>query len=177
VDQAAAEQRQEHAALAAPVEEEEAPPAPTVIKGQWYYVPLFERDGIVMDILDEETAAVQIGRLRVETNIADLEPPREPASLTGADQAGRMKLRKLMTVTPEIDLRGTTVDEAILELEKYLDDAALAGLPSVRLLHGKGTGALREGVHKYLRRHRAVASYRVAELNDGGDGVTLVQMK
>jgi len=145
-----------------------------VTEGVWVHVPAFGRDGLVGEVLDEETASVQIGKLRVEVNIADLQPPREPASLSGPDLRARIEAQKRMTVPAEIDLRGSTVDGAVLELEKYLDDAMLAGMSSIRIVHGKGTGALREGIHKYLKRHRAVADFHFAPVEEGGDGVTIV---
>ena len=75
----------------------------------------------------------------------------------------------------EIDLRGMTVDEMVPVLEKYLDDAYLAGLPYARIIHGKGTGVLRRAVRDLLREHPLVASYRPGEPNEGGDGVTIVK--
>ena len=81
-----------------------------------------------------------------------------------------------MSVPPEINLIGLTVDEATVELEKYLDDAFLAGLPSVRVIHGKGTGALRRGLHEYLRRSKHVRSFALADREEGGEGATVVEL-
>ena len=75
-----------------------------------------------------------------------------------------------------IDL-GNTVDEAIARLEKYLDDAMIAGLTSVRVVHGKGTGALRKGIHEYLRKLKFVKTYKLAEFGEGDAGVTIVTFK
>jgi DNA mismatch repair protein MutS2 len=69
------------------------------------------------------------------------------------------------------------VDEAILTLEKYLDDAQLSGAAEVRVVHGKGTGALRQGIQKFLRQHKGVKSFGIAPFGEGGDGVTVVQLK
>ena len=77
----------------------------------------------------------------------------------------------------KINLIGMTVDEAIAHLDKYLDDAYLAHVPSVRVVHGKGTGALRKGVHNYLRRQKHVKSYRLGEFGEGDAGVTIVEFK
>jgi DNA mismatch repair protein MutS2 len=88
-----------------------------------------------------------------------------------------MHLRKVSEFTAEIDLRGQTVEEARAELEKWLDDAQLAHANPVRVLHGKGTGALRAGLQKYLKAHRSVQRLEVAPLNEGGDGVTIVYLK
>jgi DNA mismatch repair protein MutS2 len=75
----------------------------------------------------------------------------------------------------ELDLRGMRVEEALPDLTKYLDDAYLAALPYARIIHGKGTGALREAVRQALSEHPLVASFRPGELNEGGDGVTIVK--
>ena len=80
-----------------------------------------------------------------------------------------------MAVSTEINLLGKTVDEAIAELDKYLDDAYLAHLTSVRIVHGKGTGALRNGVHNYLKRQKHVKSYRLGAFGEGDAGVTIVE--
>ena len=86
-------------------------------------------------------------------------------------------MSKSATVGIEINLLGKTVDEAIAELDKYLDDAYLAHMPSVRIVHGKGTGALRKGVHNYLRRVKYVKSFRLGEFGEGDAGVTIVEFK
>ena len=82
-----------------------------------------------------------------------------------------------MTVRPEINLLGKTVDEAIAELDKYLDDAYLSHLSPVRIVHGKGTGALRAGVHNYLKRVSYVKSFHLAAFGEGDAGVTIVEFK
>ena len=90
---------------------------------------------------------------------------------------GKMKMGKSFSVSPEINLLGKTVDEAVAELDKYLDDAALAHLSSVRVVHGKGTGALRTGIHNYLRRQKHVKSFRLGAFGEGDAGVTIVELK
>jgi DNA mismatch repair protein MutS2 len=86
-------------------------------------------------------------------------------------------MSKSLSVRPEINLLGKTVDEAISELDKYLDDALLSHLQTVRIVHGKGTGALRNGIHQYLKRQKYVKSYRLAEFGEGDAGVTIVEFK
>ena len=86
-------------------------------------------------------------------------------------------MSKSLSVSPEINLLGKTVDEACTELDKYLDDAALAHLEQVRIVHGKGTGALRAGVQKYLKRNKHVKSFRLGEFGEGDAGVTIATLK
>jgi DNA mismatch repair protein MutS2 len=82
-----------------------------------------------------------------------------------------------MSVSTEINLLGKTVDEALAELDKYLDDAYIAHLPSVRIVHGKGTGALRNAVHKHLKKMKNVSEFRLGEYGEGDAGVTIVTFK
>ena len=89
----------------------------------------------------------------------------------------RYSINKSATIKPEINLLGCTVDEGIMRLEKYLDDAMIAGLESVRIVHGKGTGALRKGIHDYLRRQKFIKSYKLAEFGEGDAGVTVVTFR
>lgn len=89
----------------------------------------------------------------------------------------KMKMGKSMSVSPEINLLGKTVDEALAELDKYLDDAYLAHLSPVRIVHGKGTGALRAGIHNYLKRLKYVKSFRLGAFGEGDAGVTIVEFK
>ena len=124
---------------------------------------------------------VQMGILRSQVNISDLEIIEEPMTITAKQMrrtsSGKMKMRKSMSISPEINLLGKTVDEAIAELDKYLDDAYLAHLSPVRIVHGKGTGALRQGVHNYLKRQKHVKSYRLGAFGEGDAGVTIVEFK
>ena len=84
--------------------------------------------------------------------------------------------RKKITVTDEIRLRHLTVDEALLKLEQYLNDAFMAGLYQIKIVHGKGTGTLRQAIQKVLAEHTLVKSYRIGEYGEGGSGVTIVQL-
>lgn len=124
---------------------------------------------------------VQMGILRSQVNISDLEiieeqNPYSPQAMKRTSK-GRIKMNKSLSVSPEIHLLGKTVDEAVAELDKYLDDALLSHLNSVRVVHGKGTGALRKGIHEYLRRQKHVKSYHLAEFGEGDAGVTIVELK
>lgn len=123
---------------------------------------------------------VQMGILRSKVHISDLQLIDEPVitgpalSRTGA---GKIKMNKSASVSTKINLLGKTVDEAVSELDKYLDDAYLAHLSSVRIVHGKGTGALRKGVHNYLKRLKYVQDFHLAEFGEGDAGVTIVEFK
>ena len=125
---------------------------------------------------------VQCGIIRTRTNVSDLVYAEEksvtaPSPLKGAAGSGKIKMSKTMSISTEINLLGKTVDEALSELDKYLDDAYLAHLPSVRVVHGKGTGALRSAVHGHLKRLKYVQEYRLGEYGEGDSGVTIVTFK
>ena len=123
---------------------------------------------------------VQMGIIRSKVHISDLELVDEAEITTPTLQrtgAGKIRMSKSASVSTEINLLGKTVDEAIAELDKYLDDAYIAHLKSVRVVHGKGTGALRKGVHNYLKRQKHVASFRLGEFGEGDAGVTIVEFK
>lgn len=126
---------------------------------------------------------IQCGIIRTQANISDLILLQEndvtgPANLrVGKTSTGKMKMSKSLSVSTEINLLGMTTDEALSQLDKYLDDAYLAHLPSVRIVHGKGTGALRNAVQQHLRRVRYVESFRLGEFGEGDAGVTIATFK
>ena len=121
-----------------------------------------------------------MGIIRSKVHISDLELIDEPVITSQTVQqtgSGRIKMSKSTSVSTEINLLGRTVDEAVALLDKYLDDASIAHLKKVRVVHGKGTGALRTGVHNYLRKNKHVASFRLGEFGEGDAGVTIVEIK
>ena len=123
---------------------------------------------------------VQCGIMRMQTNVNDLVPVKEEtitAPTLQRTNTGKLKMSKSFSVSSEINLLGCTVDEAIAKLDKYLDDAYLAHLPSVRVVHGKGTGALRSAVQSHLKRLKYVKEYRLGEYGEGDAGVTIVTFK
>lgn len=125
---------------------------------------------------------VQCGIMRSQTNIKDIVLLQEETITTSSSKhtgssTGKIKMSKSFSVSPEINLLGKTVDEAISELDKYLDDAYLAHLPSVRIVHGKGTGALRSAVQSHLKRVKYVKSFQLGEYGEGDSGVTIAVFK
>ena len=141
--------------------------------------------GTVSTLPDAKGALfVQCGIIRTHTNVKDLIYVQEETVTTpklqrsgGGSGSGKMKMSKTMSISTEINLLGKTVDEALALLDKYLDDAYLAHLPSVRVVHGKGTGALRNAVHGHLKRLKYVKEYRLGEYGEGDSGVTIVTFK
>ncbi len=126
--------------------------------------------------LDNGVVEVRVGNMTVETTAADLTPAYEQVGTEAQEIHRQMQVRKSMELEDEIDVRGMTVGEAINELSKWLDDAMLAGATHLRIIHGKGTGALREGIHDYLRKHRYVSDFTLADLSEGGSGATEVRL-
>lgn len=121
---------------------------------------------------------VQMGFLSSTVNYKNLELLDAKKENTQENKPkDRYSINKAATISPEINLLGSTVDEAVARLEKYLDDAMIAGLSSVRVVHGKGTGALRKGIHEYLRRQKFIKSYKLAEFGEGDAGVTIVTFR
>lgn len=141
--------------------------------------------GIVNSLPDSRgNVTVQMGILRSQVPMSDLQIIEDQPSYAAAQAKktgsgkGKVKMNKSLSVSSEINLLGKTVDEAVAELDKYLDDAILAHLTSVRVVHGKGTGALRAGIHEYLRRQKKhVKSYRLGAFGEGDAGVTIVELK
>ncbi len=123
---------------------------------------------------------VQMGILRSQININDLEflsEAEQPKISAPSSGSGKIKMSKSASVSTEINLIGMTVDEAMGHLDKYLDDAYLAHVPSVRIVHGKGTGALRNAVHQHLKRCKYVKTYRLGTFGEGESGVTIAEFK
>ena len=139
--------------------------------------------GIVNSLPDAKgNLFVQCGIMRTNVNIKDLilipdEPTISKSKFTQKTNAGKIKMSKSFSISPEINLLGKTVDEAISALDKYLDDAYLAHLKSVRIVHGKGTGALRNAVQSHLRRTKYIDSFRLGEFGEGDAGVTIAVFK
>lgn len=123
-------------------------------------------------------ATVQMGILSSRLPISDLIIIKEPGFTTNATNynKGRTSISKAQFISPEINVMGMTVDEAIPEIDKYLDDACLSHLGKVTIIHGKGTGALRKGIHEFLKKQKHVKSFRSGEFGEGDFGVTIVEL-
>lgn len=122
---------------------------------------------------------VQCGIMRSSVNVKDLVKIEENTISTPnmSKSSGKLRMSKSLSISPEINLLGKTVDEAISVLDKYLDDAYLSHLKNVRIVHGKGTGALRQAVHQHLKRIKYVKSFRLGEYGEGDAGVTIAEFK
>lgn len=146
--------------------------------GETVEVITFGQKGEVLEAPDENgNVLVQIGIMKVNTHITTLKRSKSEEVERIQTKTKNIIKRKSQNVKSEIDLRGLNLDEAFLEVDKYLDDAYIAGLDEVQIIHGKGTGVLRDGIKTYLRTHKHVKSSRLGEYGEGGDGVTVVTLK
>ncbi|MBP3729377.1 MAG: Smr/MutS family protein, partial [Lachnospiraceae bacterium] len=148
--------------------------------GDLVYVHSMGVKGTVASLPDSKgRLTVQMGILRSEVNASDLElVPEETTRVEGKIQRSAFSsYQKGLTVSPEINLIGMNSDDARQALDKYIDDAYLAHISRVRIIHGRGTGALKKAVTDLLRRHKHVASFAFAPFNEGGDGATLADLK
>lgn len=147
--------------------------------GDVVYVTRLDQKGTVMAIKGKELE-VQIGSLRTNIKSSDCRfiskgEKNKPAPVKSVNSA--TLLQKTAQIGRDIDIRGLMVDEAEIVIGKFLDDAVMAGLNQVLIIHGKGTGALRKGIHAYLKHHRSVLRYAFADINEGGTGATVVELK
>jgi len=144
--------------------------------GMSVYVTTVKQKGTVIAI-NANTVTVQLGIMKMNVQITDCRLTAEGTSGKNKIKKSEMDFSKVTSVNREIDIRGLMVDEAEIILDKYIDDAILAGLTKVLVIHGKGTGALRKGVRTYLKYHHGVQDISIGELNEGGDGATMVQLR
>lgn len=137
-----------------------------------------DHDGIVLRSPDKDNNVfVQAGLMKVSIHVSNLELLKEKKQEVKSASARKGTLERTKQMSPEIDVRGCNVDEAEALIDKYLDNAALAHFSPVSIIHGKGTGALRSGIHAYLKGHRHVRSFRLGTLGEGDTGVTIVEIK
>lgn len=158
-----------------PKDEYKAPK--TVKTGDDVEIVTLRQQGVVCSLPDDNgNLFVKVGIMKVKTNLKDLkllnvQKPQKQKSSGGAS------LGKTMNLSPEIDVRGETVDSAELLIDKFLDDAILSSVGVVRIIHGKGTGQLRKGIHAFLKSRSYVKSYRLGVFGEGDSGVTVVELK
>ena len=151
--------------------------------GDSVYVKKLDQKGTVLEVQGKELT-VQLGSLRTKVKAsactflskAATEKPSVVSGSRKTSQAGSF-LQKTQNIGRDIDIRGLMVEEAEVVVGKFLDDAVIAGLSQVLIIHGKGTGALRKGIHDYLKRHKNVLKYQFADINEGGTGATVVDLK
>lgn len=151
----------------------------TIAVGDIVYVNKLRQKGTVIDVNGKDLT-VQLGSLKMNVKAKDCSfvshevKVKEPSSKKAG---GFNMIAKVSQISPEIDIRGMMVDEAIDVVSKYLDDAVIAGLSRILIIHGKGTGALRKGIQEYLKNHRNVLSFTLGDMDEGGSGVTAVKLK
>ncbi|MGJ7912355.1 endonuclease MutS2 [Neobacillus sp. LXY-1] len=147
----------------------------TLMPGDEVKVLSFNSNGTLLERISDSEWQVQMGIMKMKVKEKDLEyitTPKQAETKPLAIVRGRDANVKL-----ELDLRGERYEDALLRVEKYIDDALLANYPRVSIIHGKGTGALRQGVQEYLKNHRSVKKIRFGEAGEGGSGVTVVEFK
>jgi DNA mismatch repair protein MutS2 len=149
--------------------------------GDIVWVPSLKSEGEVTE-LSSQDAEVAIGRLRVRARLDELEKRSRSERKESDRVTGRSNNERDKQVTRgaspglELDLRGAKVEDALSRIDNYLDAAYMAGLPFVRIIHGKGTGALRKAIRDVLHRHPLVSRYERGNEKEGGDGITVVNM-
>ena len=151
--------------------------AKKLMVGDVVYLPKLDQKGTVVEISGREVT-VQLGSLRTTQKAASCRflSHAEKEKSAKSNATGGF-LRKTAHVSREIDIRGLMVNEAEVVVGKFIDDAQMAGLTQILVIHGKGTGALRKGIHEYLKRHRSVDHFAFADLDEGGSGATVVFLK
>jgi DNA mismatch repair protein MutS2 len=142
--------------------------------GEEFFIPRFNQKGFVVGTPEDGQVQVQVGVIRITVPLSDLR--RIGPSAGGGVQVAGIMASKAREISTRLDLRGMTADEALAEMEKYIDDASLAGLPRIYIVHGKGTGALRAAVQQQLKTHSRVRSFRLGEVGEGGTGCTVVDL-
>ena len=136
--------------------------------------------GVILSLPDEKgDLQVQVGQLRLSVNLSGITLVQENVTQKEREKVkySRLYSQKAMSVAMSINVIGKTLDEAEYEVDKYLDDAYMAGLATVSVIHGRGAGILKNGIARMLRSHKHVQSFRKGEYKEGGDAVTIVTLK
>lgn len=162
-------------------EENTKPVDPRMLKiGDRVKVLTIGQNGEIISLPDDRgELQVQIGIMKVGANVDDimLIDQKRPKPKVNAGRHGQMYRKKAQVVSTSVDVRGKNLDDAVMDVEKYIDDAFLGGLPEVTIIHGRGEGILSKGIREMLRRHKNVKEYRRGAMGEGGDGVTVVKLK
>ncbi|MCZ8519396.1 MULTISPECIES: endonuclease MutS2 [Paenibacillus] len=152
----------------------------TIGPGDEVLVTNLGQRGHVVEVVNAQEFSVQLGILKMKVNKADLELVKKASAQKKAEPpkaTSSLKRTRDENAKMELDLRGTNVEEAMIEVDRFLDESYLANFGHVFIIHGKGTGVLRAGIQEYLRKHKHVKSYRMGNYNEGGAGVTVAELK
>ena len=152
----------------------------TVKVGMEVYLPSLDERGTILSMPDrKENVQVQIGLLKMNVHLSQMKEMKQTNMEKAKSKVsgGNLISSKIRDISTEINVIGKNVDEAIMILDKYIDDAYLASLKTIRIVHGKGTGALRKGIQEYLKNHPHIASYRNGLYGEGENGVTIAELK
>jgi len=151
-----------------------------LVKGDKVFIHTLNQSGIVVNPPDTKgDVTIKAGIMTVKVNISNLslDKTEDNSKSTAKKYSMSIKARKSQHISPEVDLRGLTVEEAVEKTDKYLDDAYLAGISPVTVIHGKGTGVLRNAIQEFLRKNPHVKGFRIGQYGEGESGVTIVELK
>ncbi len=155
-----------------------AKPPENLKAGDTVYILNLNQKGTVLDAPDKDgQVQIQAGIIKIKVHLTQLRLVDEQKQMVESIQAARVTGVKVGSVHPELDIRGYNIEEASAKVDKYIDEAVIAGLHEVSVIHGKGTGALRKGIQEFLRTHAYVASFRLGKYGEGETGVTIVKLK
>ena len=139
-----------------------------------------DQNGEVLTLPDEKgDLTVKVGIMKINVNVSDLmliiDGTKKKKTRTGG--YGNLYRKKAQTISMSVNVQGQNLEDALMNVDKYIDDAYMAGLKEVTVIHGNGTGVLKEGLRRSFKKHKLIASYRKGGYNEGGDGVTIVKLK
>lgn len=151
----------------------------TIGPGDEVKVDNLNQKGFVVELSGSKEALVQFGVMKMKVRLDELEliSSKAASAATPLRQATTVKRSRDENIRRELDLRGTNLEEAIMETDRFIDEAFLGNLGQISIIHGKGTGVLRTGIQEYLRKHRHIKSYRLGNYNEGGAGVTVAELQ
>ena len=151
-------------------------------KGDIVFVNMLNKEGIVLSKPEGNTVMVQAGLIKTSVPISEIRLGERKKEDNSAKKRGSVGTRGVTSkanrdVKTELDLRGQDAEQAIMELNAFIDSAVLSGVQTIRIIHGKGTGVLRDAVGRRLKQHRSIASYRLGRYGEGENGVTIAELK